>query len=157
MPSNINFYNNVNVLSFENNVTGGLNSKAYGFGPTDLKALSNECPLLWFNRNEYITDGKTFTLASSFYLGSIEYNIIISLTGTLVSSNFTITVSAMGENSKTGSTGAMADTGTKSFSMTAELEDGSTLSYVLTADRYLNGNYDDVDVTLSPSTQSPAS
>lgn len=154
MPSNINFYNRVNDLTFSHSESGDLDSSAYGYGGSTIAALGNERPYLWFNRNDDITDGKTFTFTITFKLGSLEYTIFISLTGTALSSNFSITVSAKDQYGQTGTTNAIDSVSTTSFGMYIGLIDGQSLNFELIVHRFLNGTYDDVDIILSPSGQS---
>ncbi len=48
MPSNMKFRNWVNDLVFSNSMSGGLESSAYHYGSSEIRAYTSET-YLWFN------------------------------------------------------------------------------------------------------------
>ncbi|MEZ5402380.1 MAG: hypothetical protein R2729_22085 [Bryobacteraceae bacterium] len=157
MPSNINIQNWVNGLKLNTTVGGGLESSAYSINATSAPPdrLVN---YLTFNRQQGITNKKTFTFNTSFELGDIHFVIAISLTGTPTSSNYWIELSATGPDTTgqiaTEKTGRVSTVKSVSFNLLQPILGGQTLNYTATLRRFLNGDYDDVTITIEPTTQS---
>ena len=151
MPTNINLYNLVNGLTIQTTDPAGLDSNAYGTESVSDPLV--QTTFLWFNRNVGITDGTTFNFTSTFTLGEIDFTVSIALKGTSSSSNFTIGLTATGGGNSEQTIGPISDTGFSDFDLSLPITGGNTLNYTVTLDRFLNGNYDDVTITIQPTTQ----
>jgi hypothetical protein len=154
MPSNINLQNNVQNLQLTTVVGGGLSSSYYSINATSAPPMT-PTNYLTFNRDQGITNGQTYTFTTMFAFGSIQFTILVSLTGTATQSNFWIQVSAANQaNGTSAATPQISDTGTTSLgngplSLTAF--NGNVLNFAVSVTRFLNGSFDDVTITMSPS------
>jgi hypothetical protein len=146
MPTNINFINNANsgVLTTNPPSPALISGTDYNYSAGG-GAMTNDSPWLWFNRDVDITDGTTYTFANTYQFGGLTYEITILLTGTATSSNFTIEVSASGQGNTPQDTGQISTVSNQSFNMNV-----GSLSFICTVDRFLNGSFDDVTITISP-------
>jgi hypothetical protein len=146
MPSNINFVNNANSGTLTMNapspsLTPGTDYGYNGGGG----AMSSDTPWLWFNRDVDITNGTTYTFYNTFTFGPITFVITILLTGTALSSNYSIDVQTWQNESLVEDTGAITTVSSTNIPVNIY-----GLNFNCNVNRFLNGSYDDVTITLSP-------
>ena len=136
MPSNIHIANPLAPLSVSTAVVPYLSTLYWGVS-SNTAPSGETTQILWMDRDEGITDGKTWLFTTSFTLGGIPVSLQESLTGTATSSTLVIQMTAGSQ-----STGWQSEDTSLQFTGT----DGNP--YSISAHWFLNGTYDDVTYTL---------
>ncbi|MEZ5402378.1 MAG: papain-like cysteine protease family protein [Bryobacteraceae bacterium] len=150
MPSNINISNFVQNLSPNTTVSGGLDADDWGICAYSCPPMA-QTRILWFNRNVGVKNHHTYVFTTTIGFGAAVITLTVSLTGTATSSNFWLeaTVSSDGSTQSTPQIKTVQTTSPIYFTMATH--DGNTLNFALIVKRFLNGSFDDVTVTLQPS------
>lgn len=136
MPSNINIDSQVSSLQVNTTVVPYLSPEYWGVSAsTAPDGVTTR--VLWMDRDEGITDGKTWMFTTQFTFQGVPISLQESLTGTATSSILLIQLSA-------GSQSSGWQSGDTSLQFTGD--DGNT--YSLNGHWFLNGTYDDVTYTF---------
>ena len=137
MPSNINIQNNLqDGYSVSTSVDPALSTDYWGVDSNS--AIAGQLTqILWMDRNEGITNHKTWIFTSSLTIAGVPVQLQEKLTGTFASSDIWIQITA-------GSKSTGWDSENTSLQFPGN--DGNT--YEINGVFFLNGAYDDVTYTL---------
>ena len=137
MPSYINIQNDLSAgITVSTTVNPALSSSYWGVY-TNSAIQGQQTRMLWMDRDEGITDGKTWIFTTAFSWAGVAIELQEMLTGTRLSSDISIQITA-GEQR----TGWAADDTTLLFTGT----DGN--QYQINGTYVSDGTYNDVTYTL---------
>jgi len=141
MPTNVFVANSLPAgLSAATQISPALSSSDWSnpTGSTSLPTGGGNTELYWIDRDEGITDGKTWVVTSSVTVGGSPVELQVQLTGTFLSSDIAVQIAAAGN-------GTGWQTGDTRLEFTAA--DGN--SYAVIATYVSDGIYDDVVFAVS--------
>ena len=137
MPSYINIQNDLSdAITVATNVNPSLNSDYWGIY-TNVAIAGQLTRMLWMDRDEGITNGKTWIFTTAFTYAGVAIELQEMLTGTLVSSDIAIQITAGDQR-----TGWAANNTSLLFNGT----DGN--QYEINGTYISDGTYNDVTYTL---------
>lgn len=136
MPSNINIDNQLSTLSAPTTVVPYLSPLYWGVSATTAPG-GTTTQMLWMDRDEGITDGKTWMFTTSLTVQGVSISLQESLTGTKTSSTLLIQISAGSQT-----------TGWQSNDTSLQFTGNDGKTYSVDGHFFLDGTYDDVTYTL---------
>jgi hypothetical protein len=137
MPSYINIQNDLSAaITAATTVNPALNSSYWGID-SNVAIGGQETRMLWMDRNEGITDGKTWIFTTAFTYAGVAIQLMEQLTGTFASSDIKIQITAGGS-----STGWAEDDTTLNFT------GNDNNLYQINGTYVSDGTYNDVTYTL---------
>ena len=136
MPSNINIANGLPTFNVSPTVVPYLSPEYWGVS-TNTAPGGTTTQVLWMDRNEGITDEKTWIFSTPFTVAGIPVNLQQSLTGTALSSTLLIQITA-----------GSVSTGWQSEDISLQFTGNDGNTYSINGHWFLNGTYDDVTYTL---------
>jgi phospholipase C len=138
MTTNINIQNGLSgELSVATGVAPSLSGSDWGVDATAAPTGATT-QMLHMNRDEGITDGKTWIFTSSCTVGGISVDLQEMLTGTAVSSDISVQIVAGDQN-----------TGWQGINTSLTFTGSDNGVYRITATYFLNGAYDDVTYAIA--------
>lgn len=137
MPTNVNIQNGTDAtLSLATSVTPSLSNDYWGIY-TSTADGNAKTAVLWMDRNEGITDGDTWVFTTAFTFDQTAIQLMEQLTGTRVSSDIKIRITAGNH-----------DSGWTDENTSVQFTGGDGTSYEINGTFFQNGTYDDVTYSL---------
>jgi hypothetical protein len=136
VPSNINLDNQLATLDTSTTVVPYLSPLYWGVSATTAPGGATT-KLLWMDRDEGITDGKTWMFTTSLTVQGVSVSLQESLTGTRLSSILLIQLTAGSQT-----------TGWQSEDTSLQFTGNDGKTYSVGGHFFLDGTYDDVTYTL---------